>query len=36
MRDVINTVYELADHGVTVYPLKSQTGPINSAMGKLL
>jgi DNA invertase Pin-like site-specific DNA recombinase len=36
MREVINTVYELADHGVTVYPLKSQTGPINSAMGKLL
>jgi Site-specific recombinases, DNA invertase Pin homologs len=36
MREVISTVYELSDHGVTVYPLKSQTGPINSAMGKLL
>src|SRR5215831_2686966 len=36
MREVINTVYELADHGVIVYPVKSQTGPINSAMGKLL
>jgi len=36
MREVIDTVYELADAGVTVFPLKSQTGPINSAMGKLL
>ena len=36
MREVIDTVYELADSGVTVFPLKSQTGPINSAMGKLL
>src|SRR5262249_3925004 len=36
MREVIKTVYELADHGVTGYPLKSQAGPINSAMGKLL
>jgi putative DNA-invertase from lambdoid prophage Rac len=36
MREVIDTVYELADAGVTVHPLKSQTGPINSAMGKLL
>jgi DNA invertase Pin-like site-specific DNA recombinase len=36
MREVINTVYELADNGVTVYPVKSPTGPINSAMGKLL
>jgi DNA invertase Pin-like site-specific DNA recombinase len=36
MREVIDTVYELADHGVTVYPVKSQAGPINSTMGKLL
>jgi DNA invertase Pin-like site-specific DNA recombinase len=36
MREVIDTVYELADYGVTVYPVKSQTGPINSTMGKLL
>jgi putative DNA-invertase from lambdoid prophage Rac len=36
MREVIATVYELADLGVTVVPIKSQTGPINSTMGKLL
>ncbi len=36
MREVISTVYELADLGVTVLPVKSQTGPINSTMGKLL
>ncbi len=36
MREVISTVYELADLGVTVVPVKSQTGPINSTMGKLL
>ena len=36
MREVISTVYELADAGVTVVPLKSQTGPITSTMGKLL
>ena len=36
MREVISTVYELADLGITVVPLKSQTGPINSTMGKLL
>jgi putative DNA-invertase from lambdoid prophage Rac len=36
MREVIATVYDLADHGVTVFPVKSQTGPINSTMGKLL
>ena len=36
MREVISTVYELADLGVTVIPIKSQTGPINSTMGKLL
>jgi DNA invertase Pin-like site-specific DNA recombinase len=36
MREVISTVYELADIGVTVLPIKSQTGPITSAMGKLL
>lgn len=36
MREVISTVYELADLGVTVVPVNSQTGPINSTMGKLL
>ena len=36
MREVISTVNELADLGVTVVPVKSQTGPINSTMGKLL
>ena len=36
MREVISTVYELADLGITVVPVKSQTGPINSTMGKLL
>jgi putative DNA-invertase from lambdoid prophage Rac len=36
MREVISAVYELADIGVTVVPIKSQTGPINSTMGKLL
>ena len=36
MREVVSTVYELADLGVTVVPVKSQTGPINSTMGKLL
>jgi putative DNA-invertase from lambdoid prophage Rac len=36
MREVISTVYELADLGVTVFPLKSQTGPITSTMGRLL
>jgi putative DNA-invertase from lambdoid prophage Rac len=36
MREVISTVYELADLGITVVPLKSQTGPISSTMGKLL
>jgi putative DNA-invertase from lambdoid prophage Rac len=36
MREVISTVYELADLGVSVVPVRSQTGPINSTMGKLL
>ncbi len=36
MREVISTVYELSDLGITVVPVKSQTGPINSTMGKLL
>jgi putative DNA-invertase from lambdoid prophage Rac len=36
MRDVISTVYELADLGITIVPLKSQTGPVNTAMGRLL
>jgi DNA invertase Pin-like site-specific DNA recombinase len=36
MREVIATVYDLADHGVSVFPVKSQTGPINSTIGKLL
>lgn len=36
MREVILTVYELSDLGITVIPIKSQTGPINSAMGRLM
>ena len=36
MREVISTVRELSDLGITVVPVKSQTGPINSTMGKLL
>jgi putative DNA-invertase from lambdoid prophage Rac len=36
MREVLATVYELADLGVTVVPIKSQTGPITTTMGKLL
>jgi putative DNA-invertase from lambdoid prophage Rac len=36
MREVIATVYELADLGVTVIPVKSQTGPVTSTMGRLL
>jgi putative DNA-invertase from lambdoid prophage Rac len=36
MREVISTVHELADLGVTVIPVKSQTGPITSTMGRLL
>jgi DNA invertase Pin-like site-specific DNA recombinase len=35
MREVISTVYELADLGVTIVPVKSQTGPVNTAMGRL-
>ena len=36
MREVISTVYEISDLGITVVPVKSQTGPISSTMGKLL
>jgi DNA invertase Pin-like site-specific DNA recombinase len=36
VREVIATVYDLADLGITVIPVKSQTGPISSTMGKLL
>src|SRR5256885_8525117 len=36
MREVISTVYELADLNVTIVPVKSQTGPVNTAMGRLL
>ena len=36
IRELISTVCELGDLGVTVFPIKSQTGPIKSAMGKLL
>src|SRR6202011_3373259 len=36
MREVVSTVYELADLGVTIVPVKSQTGPVNTAMGRLL
>lgn len=31
MRDVIGTVYELADLGIAIVPLRSQTGPVNTA-----
>jgi len=30
VREVISTVYELADVGITVIPVKSATGPISS------
>jgi hypothetical protein len=33
---VNSTVYELADLGVTVFPMNSHTGPIKSTMGRLL
>jgi DNA invertase Pin-like site-specific DNA recombinase len=36
MREVIAAVYELADLGITVIPVKSATGPITSTMGRLL
>jgi DNA invertase Pin-like site-specific DNA recombinase len=36
VHELIDTVYELADHRVTVYPVESQAGPINSTIGKLL
>lgn len=36
MKQVISTVYDLADLGIVVVPIKSQTGPITSSMGKLL
>ena len=36
MRDVISTVYGLVDLGITIVPLKPQTCPINTAMGRLL
>ena len=36
VREVISTVYELADVGITVIPVKSATGPISSTIGKLL
>ena len=36
MREVIATVYGLADAGIEVFPVKSQTGPINSTLGRLL
>jgi putative DNA-invertase from lambdoid prophage Rac len=36
MREVISAVYDLADLGIAVVPIKSATGPITSTMGKLL
>jgi hypothetical protein len=36
MREMIATVYGLADLAVTLIPIKSQTGPITAAMGRLL
>jgi DNA invertase Pin-like site-specific DNA recombinase len=35
-REVLSTVHGLADLGVTVIPVKSQTGPITSTMGRPL
>jgi len=36
MREVLATAYELTDAGITVVPVKSQTGPLTSSLGKLL
>src|SRR5260370_41836011 len=36
MREVRSSGYELADVGVTTVPVKSQTGLVNTAMGRLL
>jgi putative DNA-invertase from lambdoid prophage Rac len=36
MREMISTVYELSDAGITTVPIKSQTGPLTSSMGRLL
>lgn len=36
MREILQTVYELADMDVTIVPVKSQTGPIHSSLGRLL
>ncbi|MBN8731758.1 MAG: recombinase family protein [Acidobacteria bacterium] len=36
MREVISNVFELSDLGIEVFPIKSQTGPISSSMGRLL
>jgi putative DNA-invertase from lambdoid prophage Rac len=36
MREIVATVYELSELGVTVVPIKSPTGPITTMMGKLL
>jgi putative DNA-invertase from lambdoid prophage Rac len=36
MREVISTVYDLSDAGITTVPIKSQTGPLTSSMGRLL
>ena len=36
MLEVLNTVHQMAELGITVYPVKSQVGPVNSSMAKLL
>lgn len=36
IREMIATVYELADTGMEAFPVKSQTGPIDSILGRLL
>src|SRR5258708_2917583 len=36
MREMISTVYELSDAGITTIPIKSQPGPLTSSMGRLL
>ena len=36
MLEVLNTVHHLAERGITLYPVKSQVGPVNSSTAKLL
>jgi DNA invertase Pin-like site-specific DNA recombinase len=36
LREVLTTVYQLVELGVTVLPVKSRAGPVTSIMGRLL